>query len=314
MGEATWGTILFLLENHHLAASSRPERFGPELGPPPFGQFPEWRAIYDTAMQSGLDQPGQRVEGLVLRISHMLVEHYGAGQIRRLPLNCVLAFLRHRVGLEATAADRSRGSDSVEPWMPAEARLENYLATCTVSTLEEAARSTGISRHKLQKMKAWQDHEETKLGDFLRDNPNAQLSDVRGRFGWSHAKISGKKPWQAHTDQKTSRKTLTEGRQLSDAYLRSCPDTTAIEPGRTLEARDELWGGLLNAAPEVTKTKLTHLADADRDLLLEYLVESLDGEQLGGENRQRLWQVAIAAAESWLDEDEQRRRRRNRPY
>jgi hypothetical protein len=95
MGEATWGTVLFLLQNLALAGHGRPQRFEPVDYPClPFAQLPGWALVYQAAVARNPDFLVQSPEAIVRAITLLLAEHYSTEQLRRLPLSGVAAFLQ----------------------------------------------------------------------------------------------------------------------------------------------------------------------------------------------------------------------------
>jgi hypothetical protein len=195
----------------------------------------------------------------------------------------------------------------------AEEKVARYLENNLSPQLTDAASATGLSKHRIQKTKAWQAFEKRQLEAFLSSKPNAQMPDVRERFGWSNPKISGMDAWKRHRERREAQKTLPESkeRQLDDRTLEGHPMPSREEAAE--EAREYLWRGMLDEADPRTRGKLNGLADRDRERLLTYLVENLEPVKLKAAAEADRIQITLLAASGWLEEQEQERRRCSRP-
>jgi hypothetical protein len=94
---ATWGSVLWLLENPYAMTHGLPARFS-RYGdsPPPLAQFEEWPEVWQAAVALGLRKPGMQHQDVPLAVTNLLLEHYSDEEMRRLPLSTVVVFLRRK--------------------------------------------------------------------------------------------------------------------------------------------------------------------------------------------------------------------------
>jgi hypothetical protein len=188
-----------------------------------------------------------------------------------------------------------------------------------IPNLAGAANATGLSQHKIRKVKEWQNEEGQQLEQFLRDRPNAEIPDVKRQFGWGASKTSGMKAWKSHMEKRDARKTLPAGqeKQLQEVSLESRPDDRAVDPRAAFDTQDEIFEGLLERASPPTKGRLRKLQEPERERLVRALFEKLHDEkireQLNGRSEEDCKEILLHLAEDWLVEEEQSRRRRDRP-
>jgi hypothetical protein len=325
---ATWGSVLWLLENPYAMTYGLPARFS-RYGdsPPPLAQFEEWREVWQAAVALGLCKPGMRHQDVPLAVTSLLLEHYSDEEMRRLPLSDVVAFLRARsekgirtepigspaskgdqggtVGAANAAGDEPGGAED-RSGATAPERVSRCLAADPSASLEGVMERTGLTKQQIRRTRAWKEREEAALEEYLSDHPGATAGEAAAALHCSSAKIVGMRAWPAHQAQKEAAKPPRRVKEqpLTRRTLERRPDDGAADPAARMTAREEIFRVLIEEADPETKARLNGLTIPDREALLNYLV-TLDDQDLQGRDAEARAAILVQAAQSWLESREQ---------
>jgi hypothetical protein len=283
---------LWLLENPYAMAHGRPARFERHVDSPPLlAQFEEWPEVWQAAAALGLCKPGMQHHDMLLAVTSLLLEHYSNEEMRRLPLSAVVVFLRARsekgirtepigspaskgdqggTGGVANAAGDEPGGAEARSGATAEERVSRCLAADPSASVEGVVDRTGLTKQRVWRTRAWQDHEEAALAVYLSNHPDATTAEAAAALHCSPAKIVGRRAWKAHHAKKEAAKPprRVKERPLSRATLECRTDAGAADPTAAPEARDEIFRALLEGADPSTRARLNGLSGVDREALL----------------------------------------------
>jgi hypothetical protein len=170
---------------------------------------------------------------------------------------------------------------------------------------------TGLTEQRIRRTNAWKDHEDQALVAYLSKHPDAETPDIEQEFGFSPPKTVGMKAWRDHKKRKDDAKPppKIKERPLSDAALTTRPDERAVDPSKPVETRDTLFRAILENADGDTRGQLNRLSTAQRDALLDNVVKTCDINETGGETYARKLEILLEVTRSWLEDQEQERRR-----
>jgi hypothetical protein len=335
LGRAIWGRVLFLLENAETAGHGPPRHFRPFNPLEPVFSLPEWRELYQEAVASTLLEPGRPISDMVRAVHQMLCRRYPAAQLRQLPLKSVAAFLRETrerpaeaAGVAAAApigAGRDEGGPVTQATrgpspsaqgrgMTLEEQVGRFLAENPRASMEEVKTATGQTQGRIQRRKAWKDHNEGVLRDFLESRPEAMAGDVQAILGFSPAKTVGMQAWKARRECKKADGPVRQvkERPLTVPILESRPDKGSSDPAKRCAQREEVFQRILEMVNSATRTTLSRLADADEGELVDHVIGCADEVARAGLDAESAAEILREVVASWLDDREQKRCRGSR--
>ena len=332
---AIWGSVLWLWENPYAMTHGRPARFAHDCDSPlPLAQFEEWPEVWQAAVALGLRKPGMQHQDVALAVTNLLLEHYSDEEMRRLPLSDVVVFLRDRsekgirtepgdppaskgdqggTGGAANAAGDEPGGAVGRCGTTAEEQVSHCLAEDSSASVQDVAARTGLTVWGVRRTGAWKDRDEAVLAVYLRNHPNATIRNAAAAMDCAGATINGKRAWQAHQAKKEAAKPprRVKERPLSRKILECRADDGVTDPTAAPEAQDEIFRELFEGADPNTRGRLNRLSSIDREALLDELVKSGCAD-LHGRNPEERRDILVEAALSWLESQEQDRRRQTR--
>ena len=332
---ATWGSVLWLWENPYAMTHGRPARFAHDCDSPlPLAQFEEWPEVWQAAVALGLRKPGMQYQDVLLAVTKLLLEHYSDEEMRRLPLSAVVEFLRARsekgirtepigppaskgdqggTGGAANAGGDEPGGAEDRSGATAEEHVRRCLAADPSALVKGVMERTGLTKQRVRRTPAWQDHEETVLAGYLRNHPDATTAEAAAAMHCSPAKIVGRRAWAPHHAQKAAAKPppRVKERPLSPGILECRADGGATDPTAAVEAWDEIFRVLLEGADPDARGRLYDLRGVDREALHNHLLK-LDDADLRRRNPEERRDILVEAALSWLESQEQEVRRQTR--
>jgi hypothetical protein len=332
---ATWGSVLWLLENPYAMAHGRPARFERHVDSPPLlAQFEGWPEVWQAAAALGLCKPGMQHHDMPLAVTSLLLEHYSNEEMRRLPLSAVVVFLRRRreqgtraepvgppvpngdqgaLGGAASVAGGERRGAADAHVTTAEERVSRCLAADPSASVEGVMEGTGLTKQRVWRTPAWQDHEEAALAVYLSNHPHATAAEAAAALHCSGSKIVDMRAWESHHAQKEAAKPprRVKERPLSRGILERRADAGAADPTAAPEARDEISRRLLEGADPDTRGRLNRLNSIGWEALLHHLVK-LGCADLPGYRAEEQRSILVEAALSWLESREQEVRHQTR--
>jgi hypothetical protein len=332
---AIWGSVLWLLENPYAMAHGRPARFERHVDSPPLlAQFEGWPEVWQAAAALGLCKPGMQHHDMLLAVTNLLLEHYSNEEMRRLPLSDVVVFLRARsekgirtepigspaskgdqggtVGAANAAGDEPGGAED-RSGATAPERVSRCLAADPSASVEGVMERTGLTKQRVRRTPAWQDHEEAALAVYLSDHPDATTAEAAAALHCSRSKIVDMRAWESHHAQQQAAKPppRVKERPLSRGILECRADDGAADPTAAPEAWDEISRRLLEGADPDTRGRLNRLNSIGWEALLHHLVK-LGCADLPGYRAEEQRSILEEAALSWLDSWEQELRHQTR--
>jgi hypothetical protein len=201
-------------------------------------------------------------------------------------------------------------SDEQKPWSTAELLVRQYLKTHPHPQIDEAKRSTSLSENKIRRTQAWKNYENETLDDHLQRHPDANTSDLQREFGFSAAKTVGMDAWKAHRERIEAAKPPRKVRErpLTDDMAICRPDERTVEPHVRVDHRDQLFRTILENADSDTRGQMHRLPLAEREMLLDHVVRSVEDTAFDGSDKERTLAIVLEVARSWLEVREQEKR------
>jgi hypothetical protein len=192
--------------------------------------------------------------------------------------------------------------------------VRRYLAHNTAASLQQLMGETGLTKLQIQRTQAWKEYEEHQLDDYLKDNPQAQVRNVKAVFCFSAGKTAGMRAWRDHM---VRRKQVSPPRQVQErSLLRSTlecrPDEASAGPCQRLEHCDEILRTLMEDAGADTAWHLNRLNEMESQQLVDYIVAVMDDGTLDSRDQQTTRALQLEIARSWLEQHEQEQRHQDR--
>ena len=174
--------------------------------------------------------------------------------------------------------------------------------------VEEVARATGVLAGCVRQTGAWKNYEARRVEQWLQDRPGANGKDVENVFG-SHP---SKKPnlrevWGAHRTRQSNAK--IKERQFADGETADRPDERTPSPLAILENHDSLLQCIKESVSPDTRAKIHQLSPAKQKELTRHVAITC-APALKGKDTDAVIASVVAAAEDWVDHNEQQDRRR----
>jgi hypothetical protein len=179
--------------------------------------------------------------------------------------------------------------------------------------VQAVMRDTGLTERKVQRTRAWKEHDEGRLERYLGDHPRAGTADVARAFGFSPAKAVRMRAWQAHQARRQAERARRPVRErpLAPATLACRADDGAADPAARISTREQLFRVLVERAEPEARARLHRLTSAQRESLLDHLLRSTDGAAPAGAGGEERLAIALAVVDSWLDEHEHEQEQRH---
>jgi hypothetical protein len=194
---------------------------------------------------------------------------------------------------------------------PPETLVAEFLSQQQEKQIDAAMQQTGLTAAQIRRTSSWKRHEDGLLRDFLRQQPQATTRDIERALGWSPAKTARMRPWkkqQAHIRAARGERPIKE-RLLSARITHVRGDRKGSDPATAAEQREDVFEALVQHADPAIARQLRALADSDRQLFLEHVISSTDGEAFRTRSAANQQAILREVTQSWLDDHQQQRRR-----